>query len=251
MTDDEQRIDRITPTRRPSGLVVNRQKWDNLLFLHWAVPVSQLRPLVPSELTIDTFDGNAYVGLIPFTVRGARAPFLPPLPGVSTFHEVNVRTYVHYRGGDPGVWFFSLDATSKLAVRFARSFFHLPYRDASIRLTELHPRGSGFDYESRRTEGSDASLRVAYQPDDAPPRNATVKTLDHFLIERYVLYARDRSGLYRGRVHHKPYPIRDATVRMLDESLLAAARILRPGKAPIVHYSRGVDTEIFGLKKLG
>src|SRR5215213_9215217 len=108
-------IDRVAPTRRPPRHPVMYQVWSHLLFLHWAVPVAALRPLVPPGLEIDTFDGRAYVGLIPFTMTGVRPAGIPAIPGFSDAHEVNVRTYVHRDGRDPGVWFFSLDANHLLA----------------------------------------------------------------------------------------------------------------------------------------
>lgn len=246
----EEVIDRIAPRLRPRGVVVNRQRWAELLFLHWTIPVSQLRPLVPSELEIDTFDGNAYVGLIPFTIKGARAPFTPPLPGISSFDEVNVRTYVHFRGGDPGVFFFTLEASSLFAVRFARAFFHLPYRDARIRAVQLQPFGTGIDYTSQRRGDEGIGMHVIYRRDTASGE-AEPGTLDHFLVERYILYAHDSGRLYQGRVHHKPYPLRSASVSLLDETLLRNCGLLRPAAPPIVHYSAGVDVEIFALKKIG
>ena len=247
--NDEENIDRITPTYRPDGLVVNRQRWINLLFLHWMVPVSQLRPLVPSSLQLDTFEGNAYVGLIPFSIRGARLPMTPPLPFVSTFDEVNVRTYVHIGGRDPGVFFFTLDASSPLAVRLARAWFHLPYRDADISVVQLQPFGTGFDYTTKRRGDSSTGMHVIYQP-EGDVRNAQPGSLEHFLLERYILYAATRDALYQGRVHHAPYPVRDAAVRLLDETMLRACNVMRPTGTPIVHYSRGVDVEIFRLKRL-
>src|SRR3954466_701307 len=120
-------IDRIAPTLEPDQPVLMHQNWHHLLFLHWEVSPQELQPLVPPELTIDTFDGIAYVGLIPFTLSGVRPVGVPPLPWVSSFHECNVRTYVHRDGRDPGVWFFSLEAANSLAVRLARGLWHLPY----------------------------------------------------------------------------------------------------------------------------
>ena len=114
-------IDRIAPALEPDQPALMRQDWHHLLFLHWEIPPQELQPLVPPELTIDTFDGIAYVGLIPFTLIGVRPVGVPPLPRVSSFHEVNVRTYVHSGGRDPGVWFFSLDASSAIAVAAARA----------------------------------------------------------------------------------------------------------------------------------
>jgi len=126
-------IDRIGPTHRPPGMGVMRQRWGRLLFLHWVVSPDAVRPLLPAGLDLDLYDGQAWVGLVPFVVTGARPVFLPPVPGVSTFDEVNVRTYVHARGADPGVWFFSLDASSRVAVAAARALFKLGYRYADIR----------------------------------------------------------------------------------------------------------------------
>src|SRR6185503_17812650 len=118
-------IDRRGPTLRPRAFAVRRRRWERLLFLPWPVPADELRPLIPAGLNVDTHDGQAWIGLVPFVVRSARPVFLPPVPGVSSFAEVNVRTYVHDRGRDPGVWFFSLDAASRVAVAAARAFFKL------------------------------------------------------------------------------------------------------------------------------
>src|SRR5947199_10426306 len=118
-------IDRVAPTLEPDQPALMRQDWHHLLFLHWEIPPQELQALVPPELTIDTFEGKAYVGLIPFTLSNVRPVLTPPIPWLSKFHEVNVRTYVHRDGRDPGVWFFSLDTSSTLAVEGARAFYNL------------------------------------------------------------------------------------------------------------------------------
>lgn len=117
---------RLLPSDKPPSHPVMYQRWAYLLFLHWPVPVSLLRPLVPSRLTIDTFGGQAYVGLVLFTMTGVRPVLLPAAPCLSNFHETNVRTYVHLDGKDPGVWFFSLDAANSVAVKLAQWLFKLP-----------------------------------------------------------------------------------------------------------------------------
>ena len=120
-----------------------RQKWRELLFLHWPIPTVDLRPLVPPQLDLDLFDGTAYVGLVPFTMKGVRPVGLPPVAGLSRFHETNVRTYVHRAGRDPGVWFFSLEAANPIAVSLARSLYHLPYHHAKMFLERDHSEYPG------------------------------------------------------------------------------------------------------------
>ena len=117
-------IDRLTPTLEPAQQVVMYQNWHHLGFFHWEVPAAELQALLPADLTVDLFEGKAYIGLVPFTMTGVRPVLLPPLPGVSSFHEINVRTYVRH-GDEEGVWFFSLDASNPLAVRAARRVVHL------------------------------------------------------------------------------------------------------------------------------
>ena len=224
------------------------QRWSELLFLHWPVPVEVLRPLVPDELEIDTFDGAAYVGLVPFTMSGVRYAWAPPIPGTSRFHETNVRTYVHRHGRDPGVWFFSLDAANALAVKAARWFWSLPYHYASIRLTQAPDGSTAYRSERLWPAPTPAGCDLSYTPEGAP-RHAAPGTRDHFLVERYVLYTRHQGRLVSGRVHHAPYPLQQARVHRLEESLLAAAGLPRPeGEAPLVHFAREVRVRIFPLR---
>lgn len=237
-------IDRIAPTRRPEGRAAGYQRWRHLAFVHWRVPVATLRPLVPKALEIDTFDGEAFIGIVPFTMLGVRPRWAPAVPGISNFHETNVRTYVHREGAEPGVWFFSLDAASQLAVAIARAFWHLPYHHARMTLAA----GDGeIRYDSeRRANGAlfRGTCRLNGEPQAAKPG-----TLEHFLAERYILYAQKRDGaLRRGQVHHTPYPLQTAELADHDESLLAAAGIARPVGAPLVHFASGVDVEIFPLR---
>jgi uncharacterized protein YqjF (DUF2071 family) len=219
------------------------QRWHHLLFLHWKVPAETLRPLVPERLTLDTFQGEAWVGLIPFTMTHVRPVGLPPLPAISAFHEMNVRTYVHLDGRDPGVWFFSLDAAGRAAVLAARATMGLPYFFADMSMTE---RNGAFDYTSKRRwpgpKPAEASLRYRGR---GSTRRAAPGALEHFLIERYILYSMHLGRLLLGRVHHRPYPLEDAEVSDLSESVVAAASIARPNEPPLAHYARGVDVEVF------
>ena len=144
------------------------QHWGKLLFMHWPIDLEQLRPLIPSQLSIDTFDGTAWIGVIPFTMWGIRASFLPPIPGTGAFHELNVRTYVQLKG-TPGVWFFSLDAANSLAVWGARRFYHLPYFNAEMALAQ---RGCVINYGSTRIDrrGVPAELRATWQIGELLPQ---------------------------------------------------------------------------------
>lgn len=246
-------IDRIAPTLRPSDRVAMRHRWARLLFLHWEVPLAALRPLIPPELEIDTFEGRAYLGLVPFTMTGIRPAWAPAVPWLSSFHEVNVRTYVHRDGRDPGVWFFSLDAANPLAVEIARRFWNLPYHFARMRL-DLRANGEAetIAYASeRRWPGPvPAACRLRYRPTGAPSP-ALAGSLEHFLAERYILYARKSDRLYSGRVHHSPYPLQAAELLELDETLVAAAGIARPEVAPLAHYAAEVRVRVYPLRRLG
>jgi uncharacterized protein len=240
-------IDRIAPTLRPNQLVRGYQKWRSLLFLHWAMPVEAVQRLLPAGLTVDTFEGRAYVGVLPFTMRGVRPRFAPPLAPLSNFHELNVRTYVHHQGGDPGIWFFSLEAANSLAVRLARRFWHLPYQRARM---SMHIDDTEVSYSSERLWPGPlpATFRARWRQGEALG-NAVPGTFEHFLVERYILYA-EGNGLHQGRVHHRPYPLHAAELLELEQDLLAPSRLPPAEGAPHVLFSPGVDVEIFGLKRV-
>jgi uncharacterized protein YqjF (DUF2071 family) len=241
--------ERERATHRPDGLRVMRQAWSSLLFLHWEVPVDAIARMLPPGLEVDTFDGKAYIGLIPFTMSGVRPVGLPAVPWLSKFHEVNVRTYVHCKERNPGVWFFSLDAANPVGVWLARTFFHLPYWWARMRMQESPSGGGSILYESaRRDERYPGSCRIRYRPTGVPAP-AEAGSLAYFLAERYILYAAARGGLRLGRVHHRPYPLQGAEVQELDEDLVAASGIRRPDGPPLIHYASGVDVDVFGLEK--
>jgi uncharacterized protein YqjF (DUF2071 family) len=248
-------IDRIGPTREPRRWPVMRQSWRELLFMHWPVRPEALRTLVPPQLDLDLFEGTAYVGLVPFTMTGVRPVGLPPVRGLSSFHETNVRTYVHRAGCDPGVWFFSLDATNRVAVALARSWYHLPYYHARMFLDREAEAGpddpQAFIYAGvrRRPDPRPASYLIRAIP-TGPVRPAEPHTIEHFLVERYALYSLANDRLYRGQVHHHPYPLQAADVITLDESLLSAAGICRPDMAPLSHFARGVDVKIYALQRV-
>jgi uncharacterized protein len=250
-------IDRLSPTNRPKERPVMRQKWRNLLFLHWAIDSQALRRLIPPQLELDLFEDTAYVGLVLFTMSGVRPVWLPPVWGLSSFHETNLRTYVRLGDRDPGVWFFNLEAANSIAVRLARALFHLPYYRARMFL------------ERERTESPDTAAPTTFVyagvrqwPGPLPASYATRASargpthvaipgsLEHFLIERYILYSINEKDLFQSRVHHSPYPIQSATVHSLDETLLNTWNLQRPETPPIAHFSTDVAVEVFPLHRV-
>jgi uncharacterized protein YqjF (DUF2071 family) len=238
-------IDRASPCRRPACRLAGYHSWRDLLFIHWRLPAAAIAPLLPPELSLDTWEGDAWVGLVPFRMSGVR-PWWSPCS--VRFLETNVRTYVHFRGRDPGVWFFSLEANHRLAVSIARARWRLNYHWAQM---DLARQGNLLRYESRRRRApGDFSCLAARLPDAsaAPPYRAQAGSLEHFLVERYFLYAGGRGErLWRGQVHHGPYLVQPAELLESEESLLAASGIHADSPPCHVLYSAGVDVEIFPL----
>jgi uncharacterized protein YqjF (DUF2071 family) len=232
---------------RPDGSPVMYQSWRDLCFLHFSLDPDILRPTVPKELEIDTFPDDqgcqrAWVGLVPFWMTDIRLRGLPAVPGVRTFPETNLRTYVHRNGKEPGVWFYSLEAANRLACRTARRLFGLPYHWSSMSVTKP---GHLIDYRSvRRDSDVHCDLQVMIQEDLWDPEPGS---LEFFLVERYLLYAKLRGELVTGQVHHKPYGIEAVMVKHLDENLTSANGIAAAHWEHFL-YSEGVDVEVFGVK---
>jgi len=223
------------------------QCWGKLLFIHWAIDADLLRPLIPSELSIDTFDGKAWIGVVPFTMWGIRASFLPAIPRTSAFHELNVRTYVHHQGV-PGVWFLSLDAANKLAVWGARQFYYLPYFNAQM---SLEQDGRSIKYNSVRQgrRGAPAELNASWTIGEALP-TASAETIEFFLTERYCLYSHHRERLYRSRIFHPPWPLQSAKLDDYQSTMIEAQGIATPEGAPLLHYAESIAVDIWPLKKV-
>lgn len=214
--------------------------WVDALFLHWPVEPAQLRARVPAELALDTFDGAAWVGVVAFRIAGARLRGFPPALGWRAFPEVNVRTYVT-GGGRPGVWFFSLDAASGAAVEAGRRIVHLPYTRAEI---DVRFGATSAAYRLIRTDGRAPAARFAAEATfEGPPRSAEAGARERFLVERLAFFTTDRRGrVRRGDVLHDPWPLRDASVRIAENGLLAAAGIVPSSPGPLAHVSSGVAT---------
>ena len=252
---DDLAVERLAACRRRAGKAIGYQRWSGLLFAHWRVPVALLRPLIPRELEIDTFQQEAWLGLVPFHMSGVRPACCPALPFVSEFHETNIRTYVHFKGREPGVWFLSLDAACRLAVEVARWKWHLPYFRAEM---DLRREGDEVRYSSRRIDSRsprradvDISIRIGESLNPEPGVSVEQWTLEHFLAERYVLYANDHRGrLLRGRVHHSPYPLRSAEVVSCRQTLTSAAEVPVSGQPDHALFCEGVTVDIFPLRRV-
>ncbi|MDX6306046.1 MAG: uncharacterized protein QOI77_3015 [Blastocatellia bacterium] len=223
-----------------------RQYWGKLLFMHWALDAELLRSVIPAKLSIDTFDGKAWIGVVPFTMWGIRASFLPPIPGASAFHELNVRTYVHHNGV-PGVWFFSLDAANRLAVWGARTFYHLPYFNAEMWLRQ---EGNSIKYHATRKDarGASAELDAAWTIGE-PLGQMQSGSLGFFLTERYCLYSYHREQLYRSRIFHQPWPLRTATLEGYQSTMVESLGIEEPKGEPVLHYAESIGVNIWPLRK--
>jgi uncharacterized protein len=217
------------------------QTWRRLLFAHWRVPFDALRPLVPRQLELEEYDGSAWVGLTPFLLTDLRPRYLPALPRVSDFPEMNLRTYVR-RGDRPGIFFFSLDAGSRLAVAAARAMYRLPYFHASMTIDQ---EGDWIRYASRRETPGAAEFVARYRPTGASFQPA-LGSLEHFLIERYALYAVLRNGhVLRGDIHHEPWRVRAAEAVIERNTVPAEHGIPLPDEPPLLHYSARQDALIW------
>lgn len=234
-------IDRIAPTRRPDLSNDGTQTWRELLFVHWSVDVDAMREVVPKELELDLHEGKAFVGCVPFVMKDIRSKWMPRFAGLN-FLETNLRTYVTYRDR-PGVYFFSLEASSRLAVKVARFIWKLPYFHATM---TRHEAEGVTTYETVRRSPDAARLFARYRVGEALGPSAP-GSLEHFLLERYLLFSLRDGEVLEGHVHHIPYPAHRAEVLELEESLVEAAGLPKTQGLPeLAHFSPGVDVEVFG-----
>jgi uncharacterized protein len=220
------------------------QTWHDLLFAHWPVDAGALRQLVPSELQLDTFQGRCWVGIAPFHMSRIHARGIPPLPALSHFPELNVRTYVTV-GNKPGVYFFSLDAASRPAVWAARRFYRLPYFHARMSVVA---RESWITYESCR-HGGEAQFRGRYRP-ISEIRLREKGSLENWLTERYCLYTTRTTRVYCAEIHHQQWPLQDAEAEIEVNSMASAAGIALPQSPPLLHFARRLDVLIWSLHEL-
>ena len=242
---------RLAVRVRPDERVAMYQSWRELLFLHWRMDPDVIQAGLPRGLWVDTYKGQAWVGIVPFFMRGIRPWWSPPVPGVSSFQELNCRTYVVDAAGTPGVWFYSLEANCRPAVWWGRTFFKLPY--VRSRMSHTWDRQTGrVEFASQWRGGPQQGVsRFVYEP-----RGAQIScepgTLEFFLVERYVLFADWGAGrLMQGIVHHAPYQVGDVHVEIAETTLIAANGLPQPHAAPDhCLVSRGVDVEVFALESV-
>lgn len=220
------------------------QSWCDLLFAHWSVPASALRPHIPSGLEIDEFDGTAWVGVTPFVVEGLRLRGTLPIPFLSRFPEWNVRTYVT-AGGKPGIWFFSLNTPSGAAIQTARRMYRLPYYASDVETEAFEDGGRRFD-AVRPRDG--AMLRSSYTPHGGV-HYAKPGSIEHFLAERYCLYTEHDNAIYRAEIHHGPWPLQHATGTCEARSVTPRG-IELDGEPALMHLGRRVDVVLWGLERV-
>jgi uncharacterized protein len=214
------------------------QTWHNLLFAHWPVQAEVLRKLVPTRFRLDLFGGTAWLGVVPFHMTNVAPRGVPSLPWISEFPELNVRTYVRV-GDRPGIYFFSLDAGSALAVQTARSLLNLPYFVAEM---SVRPNGTTIEYDSQReTRSVPATFSASYRP-VGPAFQAISGSLEYFLTERYCLYNLDHHGApYRLEIHHPRWQLQPAHVAFTRNTMADAAGVPLPDVQPLLHFSRRQD----------
>lgn len=233
------------PYPAPTSPWIMHQTWHDLLFAHWPLPPEVLRPLVPASLPIDTFDGQAWVGVIPFHMSGVRMRGTPGIPKLSAFPELNVRTYT-VLDGRPGVFFFSLDAGNALAAAAARTWYRLPYYTARMSCSW---QTGAVAYESHRLRSAAAFLGT-YRP-TGDVAGAPTGSLAHWLTERYCLYTVDRrSRIYRAEIHHNPWPLQPAEADIAVNTMTEPIGLRLPDTAPLLHFAQRLDVVVWPLQRL-
>lgn len=229
------------------GPWIMQQRWHNLLFAHWRVDPAALRPAVPSELAIDTFNGRAWLGIVAFRLSGVKLRGLPEVPQVASFPEVNVRTYVTYNGR-PGVYFLSLDADNPLAIALARPWFRLNYYNSEI---GFHEAGDCVEFRSRRIErgAPQAELGIEYQP-LACEEVFRTGPLEHWLTDRFSYYVVPGHRVMRCDIEHAPWPLQPASACFDENSMAQAHGIELPSVRPLLHYARYMEAHVWPLRRV-
>ena len=236
---------RLAEREKPKLPTVMYQRWEELLFLHWPVEPQVVAKVLPPGLGVDTYKGKAWLGVVPFSMRGVRPRFLPAVPGLSSFPELNLRTYVVDELGRPGVWFYSLDTPKHLPNWIARTFFHLNYRFARI---QVEDKGGSRSYRSELWMGSDWDVPQEYEWERiGEPFTAEAGSLDFFLAERYRLFAYNdaKAQLMTGQVHHQAYPLQQVNLKRYSKRIFTLNGLSKPDSSPVsLLASSGVNVQI-------
>jgi uncharacterized protein len=241
------------PYPLPAGRWRMAQRWNDLLFAHWPISPSAMAALLPPRLEVDTFDGYSWAGVVPFSMDQVRTRAIGKhcitVPTTGSFCELNLRTYVRSRAsGLPGVFFFSLDAASALAVLGARTLFHLPYFLASMRC-RTQPDAT-IHYTSKRLLTSrSVRFEANYRGLGKVASLSTPGTLEHFLTERYCLYTPHSGRMRVGHIHHLPWPLEAAEAEIRLNELPAAHGISLPHRPPVLHFARELHVYIWSLQQ--
>ncbi|WP_338787239.1 DUF2071 domain-containing protein [Metabacillus sp. FJAT-53654] len=236
------------PFPLPSKKWIMRQTWSNLFFLHWPIPPEALRPHIPAPLQIDTFDHNAWLGIVAFVIEGIYPRGLSSVSLTPKFLEVNVRTYVQY-DGKPGVYFMSLDVENWASRTIAKRWYRLPYYPARM---SFQNEGKTIHFQSIRKSTTNAQITFSGSFRPSQEVNfANTGTLDHWLTERYCLYSFDNRGnTYCGEIHHPPWPLQKAETQIGMNTLFSPFNIDLSNVKPIAHFSKGFDSLIWNIRKI-
>jgi uncharacterized protein YqjF (DUF2071 family) len=221
-----------------------KQTWHDLLFAHWPIAIEDLERWIPNSLKIDLYDDQAWLGIVPFHMSGIRLRNLPEIPFTSKFAEINVRTYVTINN-KPGVYFFSLDAANRFAVKAAKFFYHLPYFYADIEWTKHNEK---IYYRSNRQGTADNFLFEGNYSPTSAPFTSRQGTLEHWLTERYCLYSHHKDRLFRCDILHEPWSLQHAEADITNHSIVNREGIALPNTPPLLHYSERIDVLTWGLE---
>lgn len=232
----------------PRGPWIMTQTWHELIFAHWPIPFAELRPLIPPLLEIETFEGEAWIGVVPFRMSHVHPRGFPAVRGLSHFPELNVRTYVR-ANGIPGVFFFSLDAGNPIAVSIARSFFHLPYFHAQMLCQKKDD--ATIHYHSLRIHrgAPPADFVAAYRP-VTPAYTAQRGTIEYWLTERYCLYTVFQNHLYRADIQHRPWSLQAGEMEVQSNTMVEGHGLRLPATAPLLHYADLQEVLVWPLKQV-
>ena len=246
MQHDAAKNDRTWPL--PNRSYAMRMNWHDLLFAHWPFEPEEIQAWLPPNVAVETFDGQAWLAIVPFRMTDVAPRGVPAIPWLSAFPELNIRTYVSFEG-KPGVWFFSLDATNPIAVRVARLAFHLPYMDARM---SIEQRAGWYEYSSirsrRRDEGA-TDFVGRYRP-KGDVIFAEPGTLEHWLTARYCLYTADRKGrVLRGEIDHPPWPLQQAELEVTKNTMLDWLNLEAKGD-PHLLFSKCVQVQAWTNERL-